>query len=212
MQKSIFLTLGWSTTPAVSAVVRHGIKKDDELILLLSHLKDEQAEAAVRDVKSLTSKLSGVKLKEVTIPLTDFSESVATIKMELDRRAENQCIMNLSGGMRVLVLAAFMACTLCKVKDLTVEIEAENRSFLLELPILRKGLLEKFPVNAVKLLQLCLREENSVILRQTLKVPPSTFHEYVTSLERAGLLERERRGKLYNIRLTELGRLVTKTY
>jgi CRISPR locus-related DNA-binding protein len=208
--KSIFLTLGWSTTPALSTVVRHGLNKDDELILLVPNLKDKQADIAIRDLRNLALKIQDIKVQEVTVPVDDFTEATAAIKKELDSRHGRPCIVNLSGGMRVLVLAAYLACILTSAK-VTAEIETENRDFVIDLPILKVRTFESLPAKAVKILQKSLIDNDAIKLRNLLQFPPSTFHDYVVILERSGLITRQREGKSYRIRPTNLGRLIAKT-
>jgi len=129
--KSIFLTLGWQTTAALSAIVRHGLSNGDEIIVIVPHIKDSAAEKAVSEIETFLKNLGNIKFKELTIDISNFIDSVIKIKSILDEKTDKSCIVNLSGGMRVLVLITYLACLLSKNKNIHIELETEDRKHLI---------------------------------------------------------------------------------
>ncbi len=206
--KSFFYTLGWSTTYILSLIIRHGISTNDEIILILPKVRDEQAEKAILDVKSIASQLGTLSVKELTLDIKDIPRSVMMMIEELNRRKDKVCIVNLSGGMRILVIITYLACILSKNDNIIVEIETEDRELVTQLPLLKFKFEEFIPAMALEILRKSIEIGDSKGLREYFNLPPSTFHNYLILLEKAKLINRERKGKSYNIIPTQLGRII----
>ncbi|MEM2211355.1 MAG: CRISPR-associated CARF protein Csa3 [Nitrososphaerales archaeon] len=206
--KSFFYTLGWSTTYILSLIIRHGISTNDEIILILPKVRDEQAEKAILDVKSIASQLGTLSVKELTLDIKDIPRSVMMMIEELNRRKDKVCIVNLSGGMRILVIITYLACILSKNDNIIVEMETEDRELVTQLPLLKFKFEEFIPAMALEILRKSIEIGDSKGLREYFNLPPSTFHNYLILLEKAKLINRERKGKSYNIIPTQLGRII----
>lgn len=206
MSKSIIVTFGWTEYPVIGSIVRHGLESEDKVILLIPADKDERAEKAMDDLKAFIRNIPGVKLVEERVDISDFLGAVIRIKTILEK-CENPIIMNLSGGMRILVLAAYLASLF--TKNVEVEIESENRKFRTHLPSVDVIQLMKLKNKHLRMLDMLqqFKDECPVgELMRMLKFSRSTLYACIKVLREIGLIEKtNRKGK---IRITSKGILV----
>lgn len=112
------------------------------MVLVLTGKLVERAERALETIKHfITSYFPGeVNLDHLEVELRDFPEAVRTIRRKFAELFPkyDSVIVNLTGGMRVLVLATFTALLLEKRnlegKEVVLEVEFEDGSHLVEMP------------------------------------------------------------------------------
>jgi len=208
MSKSIVVTFGWTESPVIGAIVRHGLESGDRIILLKPTDSDERAEKAVGDLRAFLRNIAGVELVEKEIDVSNFVNAVISIKRLLDSESLNRdLIVNLSGGMRVLVLATYLASLF--TKKIRMEIESENRKFRVVLPSISISHVLKLKnthLRILKILQLYKGECSIKDLMISSKFSRSTLYAYIKDLENLGLVKRS--NKRGSLKITDRGMLL----
>jgi len=212
MPKCIVATFGWTEQFVLSSILKHGVKAGDKIILLIPAKKDEKSEAILRDFGQFLSKYGeGIKLEDIRVPLQTFEEAVITISgtlKSISSEGYDELIINLSGGMRVLILAAYIATLLTCPKDVTIELETEDRERSYIIPNLSiKELIKLRDIERRILENLNEGIKSTSELLKELGIPRSTLHKYIKELERRGLLTSKKGGRMLTLDITALGKL-----
>ena len=215
MLDALILTLGFEPGPLVSAIasgVAEGFSRGARVIVLTAAYPDERSERAwlqlqqVFKMMELEKKLN-VKLERIEIPLEDMTEAVQRIKEILKTVAKGRVKLAITGGMRALGLALFIAYLLTDwAEEPKVEVYLEGRGMALEVPRLRRLLLVKLSKAHLELLR-CMEPGiayTSTDLAGLLRRDRSTIYRYLQALADRGLLERAPEG----FRLSKLGLLL----
>lgn len=211
--KCLVATFGWTEHYVLSSILKHGIEQGDSVILLVPSKRDEKSESIIRDFGSFLHKYGGGMVPEIKrIPLEDFDAAVAAISgilKEALSKKPDRVIVNLSGGMRVLVLAAYVAVLLTCPREVTIELETEDRERSYLVPNLSLRSLIKFrDIEKKILIKLSDGERSVSALLGELRIPRSTLHKYLKSLQGRGLVLLKRSGKALIASVTPLGKLV----
>jgi CRISPR locus-related DNA-binding protein len=208
MSKSIIVTFGWTESPVIGAVVRHGLEPGDRIILLKPVNGDERSEKAVNDLKAFIRNISGVELAEEEINVNDFVNAVISIKRILESEGMGRnIIVNLSGGMRILVLATYLAALF--TKNARLEIESENKKFRTLLPSIDMAQISRLKSNHIKLLSLLQLFKGVCSVKDLMnasKLSRSTFYACIKNLKKMGLVEEA--GKRGLLKITSNGTLL----
>ncbi|MGC9203257.1 MAG: CRISPR-associated CARF protein Csa3 [Thermoproteota archaeon] len=209
--KTLIVTLGWVECSIVSAILRHGLSRGDKIVLLLPEKKDEKSRKAIEEVRDFVSKyVPTVSVSEIIVPIYNPTEAISTLVKAITEevKQKRELIVNLSGGMRTLILETLLALTMLKVETLTLELQTEDKVDL-QLPktweaphILSSREIRIFKTMGDKGL-LSLSH-----LAKTLKLPIATVHRLVERFENKGFVVSKRVGKERAIELTEKGRIM----
>ncbi|MBS7612289.1 CRISPR locus-related DNA-binding protein [Candidatus Bathyarchaeota archaeon] len=206
MSKSIIVTFGWTEYPVIGSIIRHGLESKDKVILLIPADKDERTEKAINDLKAFTRNIPSVELIEERIDISNFLGTVIRIKTILER-CKDRIIVNLSGGMRILVLATYLASLF--TKNVEVEVESENRKFRVYLPSVDVVQLMKLKNKHLRVLDMLQQFKGECLvgeLMRMLKFSRSTLYACIKDLRDMDLVKKtNRKGK---IRITNKGILV----
>jgi len=211
--KLLVLTLGFDEKFAVRALLRAGLSFGDKAVIFLAEPLDERAIKAWRTVEDIVSRyFSGVNVKTVKVDVSEFYDAVATIaeKLREESKNVNKVIINLSGGMRILILEVLVAAHLLKLKAL-VEIEFENFLGLAKFPLelLRIELSEK---EKLILKYVVSRKETTITnIANALELSKTTAHRKVWKLASQGLIKIEKKGKTAICKPTLQAKLIVKT-
>jgi len=219
MHKTLFvLTLGFEEKYAVRMITRHGLDKGDKL-LIVTGPRVEKAEKAISYLKEFVSRYYpqevGVEIVEVNVK--DWLEATRLVKVAiLDQAKEfDRVVVNMSGGMRALVLATFCATMLAEKelrdKELRVELELEDGSAIVEVPheffkamkIIAQLSPEKFKI----LQRLTISETTVNELARELGRDVSTVRRHILDLEKAGLIKISK-GRPYKVKATKEAELL----
>lgn len=208
--KTFVATIGWTEWPIASAIIKHGLSKGDRIILLSPEKKDERSRAAVNEVKHFVSKfVPFVEVSEVSVPIYSPSDAVPLLARLFAKEGSNaDLIVNLSGGMRILVIEALMALMLVNVKNLVLELQTEDKVDV-QLLILWKPMGDLSPP-AKKALKI-LGERGPVSLSDlasNLRVSVATAHRLLKSLEENNTVSSKKVGKERIMELTPKGRIL----
>jgi CRISPR-associated protein Csa3 len=208
MKTTLIATLGFDEKFCYRAILRHGIKEGDEIVLITAEIVDK-VEKAYDWIKKLvqTSFSDKVAVRLLQLDVKSVEKSIKAVS-ELVDSAEGRLIVNLSGGMRALVIIVLIACIMKARKDMTIEIETEDFSSLL---LISNGLLRvireppsNIHLEILNLVKNGVRKAESI--SRELKRDTSTVRRHLAELERMGLIEAEKKKPLV-VRLTSLADL-----
>ncbi len=215
MLDALIMTLGFEPGPLVSAVAKHlgeGFNPNAEIIILTPTFSDERAERAWRELQNIFEMMkpkdSLLHLKKIEIDLTNCTKAILQVKSILSGFREKKVHISLTGGMRALILATYIACLLTKwVSTPEVDISLEGKGLTLRIPKIASILR---PVVSYRKLELLRYMEPGVVykLDDLCGFLPerdrSTIYRYLREMTEIGLIERKKRG----FKLTELGEIM----
>jgi len=212
--KCLIATFGWTEQFVLSSILRHGVGAGDRIVLLIPDRRDGKSEAVLRDFESFLSRYSeGVRLSIERIPLDSFDRMVARISeifQGISSKAPEKIIINLSGGMRALILATYIATLLTFSENVVIELETEDREKSYRIPNLSiKGLVKLTEIDKKILENLGEEGADTSKLLRHLKIPRSTLHKRLRELESRGLISIERKGRLLHAFTTSLGKFLS---
>ncbi len=210
MKTALILTLGFDEKFCYRAILRHGIKEGDKIILLTAGLVD-RVKKAYEWIKTFVERSYDVEVRLIQIDVKDFIKAIRDVMNTLDEFKDYNLIVNLSGGMRALAITVLLALMIKSMRNVRLEIELEDFSGLIEIPQnllriheIRQNLTEE-KIEILKLIAQGLRDVKS--LSKTLKRDVSTIRRHISSLEELGLIVVERRKPL-EVKTTELADLI----
>ena len=197
MATTYVITFGWTESAVLSPVVKHGLEEGDNIFLLIPlEFEDEKSKRSINNVKSfIKAHVRGVNVKEQRVPITNFATAVKRIasilRTELEK--ERDVLVNLSGGMRALILETFIACMLLrgrfgtKISFTDVELEGGQGSVRVPaIPFLFMDLLSKDDLALLEFLvkrgkaslaelEIAVRKSRSTVYRKALKLEKVGF-------------------------------------
>ncbi|RLI25333.1 hypothetical protein DRO58_06505, partial [Candidatus Bathyarchaeota archaeon] len=187
---------GFEEKFALRGLTRHGISKGDRLILLTGPTIERVRKAASYVRNFIDKYYSGEgSVDLVELPVHDFYQTTLRVKQVLENvAAMDQVIVNLSGGMRIIVLAVFIAVMLLSMRNVKVELETEDSSTYLTIDaVALKSIMsfEELSEEKMRILEVLTREEKALTvaaLSKRLRRDSSTIRKHLRSLEEAGLV------------------------
>jgi len=209
--KVLIVTLGYDEKFIVRALVRHSITENDEIIVLTSKPRDEKVNRALRSLQDLTEKLLKYRpnIRILEVEVEEWPKAVAEIRNEIKRALDKtqNIIINLSGGMRALIMEALIATlqSLRHLSELEIENELENFKGVVRIPI-EIFLEEPIKGGELELLRAIQELGNRATLTNLamhLRRPKSTVHQRLKRLEERGLITTIMVGRTKRIRLTK---------
>lgn len=209
--KTFIATIGWTEWPIASAIIKHGLSKGDRIFLLSPEKRDDRSRVAVNEVKNFVSKFaSSVEVSEVPVPVHTPAEGIVVLARLIEKEAKEgrDLVVNLSGGMRILVLETVLALSLLCVENLVLELQTEDKMEL-RLPRIWE-LPQKFTEYEMRVLKILSEKTVSLSdLAKTLKISVATAHRLLKRLEARGAVSSKKVGKKRIIELMEKGKILS---
>jgi CRISPR-associated protein Csa3 len=216
VSRVIILTLGFDEKFAIRALMRTAPLKDDEVMIIIPTQKNERAEKALTSLKKFCEIIESIMFEVVEVPVNEPELAIATIYKVLSRklRSEKRLQLNLSGGMRALILET-LAATLAAashIPDIKIEVELENLSGVAEFKLdhFRLSPLGSLDLNILasikKLEDVHMYATLDMITSET-KMPRSTVYRRLLTLTKRGYVKLEKQGRKILYLLTDLGRM-----
>ncbi len=211
MSKILTLTLGFEEKFCYRAILRHGIKENDRIILITASLTDK-VKRAYENIRSFINTSFGEKVK-VDLLEIDVKNPIDSIKRLIDifskiKQEESEIIINLSGGMRILAIMVLFSLILTRIEKAKVEIELEDFSAVIDIPEQFINIFEiskKLTDERIKLMKEIKEGANDVkTLASKLKKDESTIRRNINILENLKLVEISKRKPLI-FKLTNVG-------
>ena len=195
---ALVMTLGFEPGPLVSAVAANaaeGFEPGAEIVVFTPSFKDERAERAWRELQNIFSMMSlrDVSLRRLVIDLSDFTSAVLQVKKVFTGLRERRVKISLTGGMRALVLAVFVAYLTTKWEQVPeVEVFLEGRGEALKIPRLAAALGPRVSERKLRVLDF-MRPGSTYRIGDLAGLLPqerSTIYRHLKSLAEVGLVER----------------------
>jgi CRISPR locus-related DNA-binding protein len=191
--------------------------KDDEIMVIIPTQKDERVEKALVSLKKFCEIIENIMFEVVEVPVNEPELAIATIYKVLSRklRGEKRLHLNLSGGMRVLILET-LAATLAAshIPNIKIEVELENLSGVAEFKLdhFRLSPLGSLDLDILasikKLEDIRIYATLDMIALET-KIPRSTVYRRLLTLTKRGYVKLEKQGRKILYSLTDLGKMWT---
>jgi len=217
LPKIFVSTFGFTESAVLAPIVKIGLSHDDEIIVLIPKIStgDNRLSNALKKLKEMIRYISGgaLNLELVEIPVKNFTEAVNVIRKLLKQKsAVGETYLNLSGGMRALILEAYTASLLAylegiKISFTEIELEGATGSIKLVPPYFPK----KLNRTELKVLEELYRVKNVSGLKALsgkLGLSPSTMSRVLRSLSSKGLIKLEKKGKKSFVEVTEQGKML----
>jgi CRISPR-associated protein Csa3 len=216
VNRAIILTLGFDEKFAIRALMRAAPLKDDEIVVTIPAMEDEKCKRALDSLKSFCDITGGVRLDIKEVPISEPGIAIATIYRILSQKIKSgKCLyLNLSGGMRALILETLAAALAAArhIPDIKVEIELENFGGIVEFTLSHfmlspPGLLDLSILTCVKELEAICKHATLDIITSKTRIPRSTVYRRLLNLVKKGYVKSERHGKRVVYSLTDLGKM-----
>ncbi len=123
----IAITFGFDERFAIRALLRHSASERTRVVVLLPEEgQDERVERGLSVLNDFVKRyINEEGVETVRVRIGDFLGSVLALARTFRMWAERPIILNLSGGMRLLVIEALCAALMSRV-PITVEVESED--------------------------------------------------------------------------------------
>lgn len=206
MKTTLIATLGFDEKFCYRAILRHGIKEGDEVILITAEIVDKVEKAYEWIRRLLQSSYSDrVTIRLIKVDVKNPVEAIKNVA-ELLSNAEGKVVVNLSGGMRALVVIVLLACVM-KPKA-RIEIETEDFSSLLEIPSSLLSLIKNEPNEIHMEILMAIKKGLNTVhdIAKSLGKDESTIRRQIQELERMELIIAEKRKPLI-VKLTSFAEL-----
>jgi CRISPR-associated protein Csa3 len=189
----ITYTFGFDERFAFRSLLRRGLGGSDKVAVLVpSNRPDEKSENALSSLDNFVKRyVNGEGVMRYEIEIDDFYVAVTIIAGLFRSWAERPIILNLSGGMRLLIVETLVAAVYCGI-PIKVEMETEDgKTFTeFETPDLLPVRLDELDIEILRTLsnvKLTLK-----FLAEALQVAKPTAWRHVKKLQELGLVELER--------------------
>ncbi|MEM3404145.1 MAG: CRISPR-associated CARF protein Csa3 [Nitrososphaeria archaeon] len=131
----VVVTLGFDEKFALRAVSRRGMRDEDEVVTLIPKPVDERSERVFQSFKTILEKaFHNPTVNRADIEVRDFSKGIIEIINAFSRKKNNRFLINLSGGLRALILETLLAASILKL-DAIIEVEFEDSSNIVSFPL-----------------------------------------------------------------------------
>ncbi|MHA1834847.1 MAG: CRISPR-associated CARF protein Csa3 [Candidatus Baldrarchaeia archaeon] len=207
--KTIIITFGFDEKFAIRGLLRNGLNYGDKVLVFTAKPIIDKVERALHILEEFVSKYyRGVTFKVVSVNVQDFNSAILQISRTLREEAEGEKIINLSGGMRSLIIETLAAVLIVGMEG-EVEVELENFEGVIKFPLniikVKPPLSEEFK----NILNTLIEEGGLSIseLSRRLNVAKSTIHRRIKILKEMGLVETEYEGKRLMCSATSIAKL-----
>lgn len=210
---ALVMTLGFEPGPLIRAVASHSLHRKASIIILTPTFngeKDERGERAYLEFEKICSMMlkdAEIQVARRDIELTSITTAVTQIKEIFKPLASKHIAISLSGGMRALCLATYIAyLTTQWLHTPKIEVHLEGRAQTLEIPPLHHILKPNLTPEKHSILQL-LHQHGSLTAIEAaalLHRDRSTVYRHLTSLQQQGLIQ----PKNHHYELTSLGKIM----
>jgi len=210
MPTALIATLGFDEKFCYRAILRHGIKEGDKIVLFTAEIV-EKVEKAYEWIRKLlqTSYGDAVDIEIIQLNIKDLEGSIKKVLRKIEEIENFRIIVNLSGGMRALIIIVLLACIIKSPRNLKIEVETEDFSRIVEVPYALLNLIKlqlgEDKLEVLKSIKEGVGDVKSIAKR--LNRDESTIRRHISTLENIGLIEVKKRKPLL-VKATKLAELV----
>ncbi len=193
----IVASLGFEEKFLLRAVIRRGIKENDKVVVIASEAPNEEhdiiekKEKAYKYLKDVIERaFTQVEVTRCNVDVTDFYGTIITLRKLLKKlSSEGHVVLNLSGGMRLLIFEILVAAAGLKA-DIEVEIETENSSTCITIPIKVMQPIELDQTDQKILEEIAKKKTTRLKDLELLEIPKATLWRKLNKLVEEGILEK----------------------
>lgn len=193
MKRLLISTLGFEESFLIRFLLRSTLSPGDVLLIILPSIADERATKAYREVEGfLTKYMPGVTLETIQVPVSKVYQAVAIIAQKIRSFDVDGVIVNLSGGMRILILETLAAVKMVFGDHANVEVELEGKheviSFKpsimnLKMPTIRQ-------IHILNVMRELGKEATLKKISERLNIPRSSVYKEIIRMEKEGFVTR----------------------
>ncbi len=209
--KTLITPLGFHTDHVLSFLMAEGFSKRDRIVVLrpLEREDEDRGEKAFGDVENLVNSVaSAADLKKIVLDVQDIEEVVRGIAKVFEDNKENEIIVNLSGGVRRIIVGLTLCCTIYgdRIKKAYSYCPIARDIQGIELPYLRSELRD----NELNILRSAVRDGpvSYTELANATHLSKSSVSRISKELESRGLLELKTKGREMLVESSLAGELV----
>ncbi len=212
----IAFTFGFDERFAIRALVRHQVGGEDKVVVITPKDRlDQRAENALNSLSDFVKKyLSGPGVVVVDVEVSDFTKAIIELVRVYRSWTTRPIILNLSGGMRALILESIVAAIMSGI-DMKIEVEGEDGSFVTDFDVSVVNLAEIDLLERTILKVISQVETSITKLAKITELSRSTVWRKVRRLTRLNLVELSDRvspGEKSKLKITNKGRLILSIY
>ncbi len=209
---TLVATVGFDEKFVIRAIMRH-VDSLEKVYLITATPVEERVRKAVRLIEEFINKIlkepdKEIKLEVVETDLRDFFGAIAELRKKCFEEDEvaNTYVINLSGGMRALILAVLTAFVISG-KTGKIEVELENFKGVISFgpELLREVGLGDYDKKILRSLAKRGKATYKEILKDT-GLPRATLFRILKSLRLRGFINTEIIGRTSYYSLTDVGR------
>jgi len=217
MPKTFIGTLGFTESLVLAPIIKVGLNRDDKIIILkpIDKGEEDRVSNTLKKLKSMLDAISGGTLtfETVGVEVDNFSKAVSRIRELIEKKAEeNEVYVNISGGMRALVIETYTATLLAKTLKPNIhftELELEGSKGNIKItPIIFPKHLTETKKKILKTLKEHKKPIGMIALSRDLKLSRSTLSRNLRDMASDGLLTLKKEGRRILAEITEEGEML----
>lgn len=196
MVKLLLSTLGFEEVFPIRFIMRNSPSQGDIILIVMPYVRDERSARAYFELSKFVSNyLQGIILDKVEVPVANVHSSIAIIASRLSSLDVDYAVVNLSGGMRLLIIETLIASRMVlNNHTLKFEVELEDKkevvtftSFLLDIKMPNEQQRE-----ILKIIKELGAESSITKVAERLKLPRSSVYKELRRMEEKGLVARDK--------------------
>jgi len=206
MKRMFICTLGFDPKFQIRSLIRNNFKDNVKVIVVATPV-DAKARNALEDLKKFINEyLTNSSIETIEVRPLDVIDSIIRLCNIFKRKVNEDTIVNISGGMRLLIFETFLAVILSGIKC-KVEVELENFMGVAEIPI--EVLKVRVDVVTCKILK-CLRERRMTTgeIQVITGIPRSTLYRRLKELVNEGIIKKIEEEGIAFYKLTGSGKIL----
>ncbi|MDW7978136.1 MAG: CRISPR-associated CARF protein Csa3 [Candidatus Caldarchaeum sp.] len=209
--KTIFVTIGFTEWPVVSSLIKNGLAANDRVVTIVPMKSDPRSQTTLQEIRVFLSKFApDVVLETLAVEVRSFEEAVSAIlaRMVKEKQERRKVVVNLSGGMRVLILETYVAMVLSGSTDAVAEIMTEDKHELVLPNLLTVDFHAFLKEIDFKILHVLRNGQSILDVAKAVRKPVSTTYRRVVGLEKIGVLRTFKHNRVRHVELTALGKII----
>lgn len=220
MARTFISTLGFTESLVLAPIIRLGLNRDDRVIILVPGGLggEDRTENTLRKLRDMLNAISGgaFDMQTVSIPVDDFAEAVRMIRriiIEEAEREDRMVYVNVSGGMRALVIEAYTATLLARMMRRNVaftELELEGSAGSIKMiPI---TFPKRFTETKRRILKELAEKEAPMSMRELSKrtgLSLPTLSRNLREMVQDNLIKLKKEGRRILAEITKEGKILT---
>lgn len=216
MAKTFISTFGFTESAVLAPIVKVGLEKGDKIIILIPSGVGDQKRAinALEKLRNILRTMFNEKtiIERIEIPINDFALAVSKIRKIIEIEAsKNPVYVNLSGGMRALVLQTYTAVIMARLSNTNItftDIELEGSAGSVK--ILPLAPLTNYKGTKRKILEELKKYEDFIsmeALANNLKLSLSTLSRNLRELSADGLIISKKKKRKIFTKISDYGKM-----